>query len=115
MDWGPERQAAVRAGWQVFQRQLHVHHRGEDAVVWPLLRERLAGRTGQACGCAGHLADGDAPARQRDLPAAVRPSRPLVAAPCDRMWGSALGQQCATVFPPAAMTLITQAAISRGS
>jgi iron-sulfur cluster repair protein YtfE (RIC family) len=41
--WGPDRQAAVRAGWEVFQRQLHVHHRGEDVVVWPLLRGRLAG------------------------------------------------------------------------
>jgi iron-sulfur cluster repair protein YtfE (RIC family) len=41
--WSPDRQAAVRAGWEVFQRQLHVHHRGEDAVVWPLLRGRLAG------------------------------------------------------------------------
>jgi iron-sulfur cluster repair protein YtfE (RIC family) len=41
--WSPDRQAAVRAGWEIFQRQLHVHHRGEDAVVWPLLRGRLAG------------------------------------------------------------------------
>jgi hypothetical protein len=41
--WSPDRQAAVRLGWEIFQRQLHVHHRGEDAVVWPLLRGRLAG------------------------------------------------------------------------
>jgi hemerythrin-like domain-containing protein len=41
--WSPERQWAVRAGWEVFQRQLHVHHRGEDTTLWPLLRVRLDG------------------------------------------------------------------------
>jgi hypothetical protein len=29
---------AVRSGWQVFERQLHVHHRSEDAALWPALR-----------------------------------------------------------------------------
>jgi hemerythrin-like domain-containing protein len=42
--WAPERQDAVRAGWAIFQRQLLVHHRGEDRAIWPLLQERLAGQ-----------------------------------------------------------------------
>jgi len=42
--WDPARQDAVRAGWAVFQRQLLVHHRGEDAGIWPLLHQRLAGQ-----------------------------------------------------------------------
>ncbi|MDX6246510.1 MAG: hypothetical protein QOE76_4233 [Frankiales bacterium] len=29
---------AVRSGWQVFERQLHVHHQSEDAALWPALR-----------------------------------------------------------------------------
>jgi iron-sulfur cluster repair protein YtfE (RIC family) len=41
--WSPERQSAVLAGWEVFQRQLHVHHQGEDRTIWPLLRARLDG------------------------------------------------------------------------
>lgn len=41
--WSPDRQQAVHLGWQIFQRQLHVHHGGEDAVIWPLLNQRLAG------------------------------------------------------------------------
>ncbi|SNX65681.1 hemerythrin HHE cation binding domain-containing protein [Streptomyces sp. TLI_55] len=35
---------AVRAGWQNFQHQLHVHHTAEDAGLWPRVRERVAGR-----------------------------------------------------------------------
>lgn len=30
--------AAVRSGWAVFERQLHTHHRAEDAALWPALR-----------------------------------------------------------------------------
>jgi iron-sulfur cluster repair protein YtfE (RIC family) len=41
--WSPERQSAVLAGWEVFQRQLHVHHQGEDRTIWPLLHARLDG------------------------------------------------------------------------
>jgi Hemerythrin HHE cation binding domain len=37
----PARRAAVQAGWEVFKRQLHLHHTAEDAVVWPALRDRL--------------------------------------------------------------------------
>lgn len=38
----PGRQASVAAGWEMFKRQLHSHHSGEDELVWPALRERLA-------------------------------------------------------------------------
>jgi hypothetical protein len=38
----PDRQRSVAAGWELFKRQLHLHHTAEDALVWPALRERLA-------------------------------------------------------------------------
>jgi hypothetical protein len=38
----PARRASVRAGWELFKRQLHLHHTAEDAIVWPALRERLS-------------------------------------------------------------------------
>lgn len=38
---GPERQRAVAAGWELFKRQLHLHHAAEDDLIWPALRERL--------------------------------------------------------------------------
>jgi hypothetical protein len=37
----PGRRASVRAGWELFKRQLRLHHTAEDDVVWPALRERL--------------------------------------------------------------------------
>ena len=37
----PGRRASVRAGWELFKRQLHLHHTAEDDIVWPALRERL--------------------------------------------------------------------------
>jgi Hemerythrin HHE cation binding domain len=37
----PARRASVRAGWELFKRQLHLHHTAEDAIVWPALRQRL--------------------------------------------------------------------------
>jgi hypothetical protein len=37
----PSRRASVRAGWELFKRQLHLHHTAEDDIVWPALRERL--------------------------------------------------------------------------
>jgi hemerythrin-like domain-containing protein len=39
----PGRRASVRAGWETFKRQLHLHHTAEDTVVWPALRQRLSG------------------------------------------------------------------------
>ena len=39
----PGRRASVQAGWELFKRQLHLHHTAEDAIVWPALRGRLAG------------------------------------------------------------------------
>ena len=38
-DTGP-----VRAGWENFKHQLHVHHTAEDSDLWPRVRERVAGR-----------------------------------------------------------------------
>jgi Hemerythrin HHE cation binding domain len=37
----PDRQRSVAAGWELFKRQLHVHHKAEDDLIWPVLRERL--------------------------------------------------------------------------
>lgn len=34
----------VRAGWENFKRQLHIHHTTEDGGLWPRVRERAAGR-----------------------------------------------------------------------
>lgn len=36
--------APVRAGWENFKHQLHIHHTAEDSDLWPRLRERAAGR-----------------------------------------------------------------------
>jgi hypothetical protein len=41
-DWDPQRREQVGRGWQVFKRQLHFHHTGEDRHIWPRLGERLA-------------------------------------------------------------------------
>jgi hypothetical protein len=38
----PRRRASVQAGWELFKRQLNLHHTAEDVIVWPALRERLA-------------------------------------------------------------------------
>jgi hemerythrin-like domain-containing protein len=38
---GPESQPFVAAGWELFKRQLHLHHTAEDELIWPALRERL--------------------------------------------------------------------------
>ena len=40
----PVRRITIGAGWELFRRQLLLHHRAEDASVWPVLRARLAGR-----------------------------------------------------------------------
>ncbi|MGH3253492.1 MAG: hemerythrin domain-containing protein, partial [Trebonia sp.] len=37
----PDRQRSVAVGWELFKRQLHVHHTAEDDLIWPVLRERL--------------------------------------------------------------------------
>lgn len=31
-------------GWDFFERMLHVHHTVEDDVLWPLVRDGLAGQ-----------------------------------------------------------------------
>jgi hypothetical protein len=38
----PDRRERVGRGWEVFKRQLHFHHTGEDRLIWPTLAERLA-------------------------------------------------------------------------
>jgi hypothetical protein len=38
----PARRERVGRGWEVFKRQLHFHHTGEDRHIWPRLGERLA-------------------------------------------------------------------------
>jgi hypothetical protein len=38
----PPRRAAVQAGWELFKRELHLHHTAEDELIWPVLRPRLA-------------------------------------------------------------------------
>ena len=38
----PARREQVGRGWEVFKRQLHFHHTGEDRLIWPRLGERLA-------------------------------------------------------------------------
>jgi hypothetical protein len=35
---------SVRAGWENFKHQLHVHHTAEDSDLWPRVRARIAGR-----------------------------------------------------------------------
>ncbi|MGR3867932.1 hemerythrin domain-containing protein [Streptomyces graminifolii] len=34
----------VRAGWDNFKHQLHVHHTAEDSDLWPRVRQRVVGR-----------------------------------------------------------------------
>ena len=38
----PARRRSVAAGWDLFKRQLHLHHTAEDEIIWPVLRPRLA-------------------------------------------------------------------------
>ena len=38
----PARRQSVAAGWELFKRELHIHHTAEDELIWPILRPRLA-------------------------------------------------------------------------
>jgi iron-sulfur cluster repair protein YtfE (RIC family) len=38
----PGKRQSVAAGWDVFKRQLHLHHSTEDELIWPALRTRFA-------------------------------------------------------------------------
>jgi hemerythrin-like domain-containing protein len=38
----PDRRERVGRGWEVFKRQLHFHHTGEDQQIWPRLADRLS-------------------------------------------------------------------------
>ena len=33
---------SVRAGWEMFTKQLHIHHTAEDVALWPMLRRTVA-------------------------------------------------------------------------
>jgi hemerythrin HHE cation binding domain-containing protein len=37
----PARRESVQAGWELFKRQLLMHHTTEDEIIWPALRARL--------------------------------------------------------------------------
>ena len=39
---GPARRRSIAAGWDLFKRELHMHHTAEDEIIWPALRPRLA-------------------------------------------------------------------------
>lgn len=36
----------VRAGWDNFRHQLHIHHTAEDSDLWPRVERKVAGRPG---------------------------------------------------------------------
>ena len=38
----PAKRRSVAAGWELFKRELHLHHTAEDEIIWPVLRPRLA-------------------------------------------------------------------------
>ncbi len=38
----PAKHQSVAAGWELFKRELHLHHTAEDELIWPVLRPRLA-------------------------------------------------------------------------
>ena len=38
----PARRQSVAVGWELFKRQLHMHHTAEDEIIWPVLRPRLS-------------------------------------------------------------------------
>ena len=38
----PARRRSIAAGWDLFKRELHMHHTAEDEIIWPALRRRLA-------------------------------------------------------------------------
>ena len=37
----PARRQSIAAGWDLFKRELHIHHTAEDEIIWPVLRPRL--------------------------------------------------------------------------
>ena len=43
LDDDPRRLLGSALGWALFKQFLHVHHTSEDATVWPVLRDAVAG------------------------------------------------------------------------
>ena len=39
----PAKRQSVAAGWELFKRELHLHHTAEDDLLWPPMRQALAG------------------------------------------------------------------------
>ncbi|GGP87195.1 hypothetical protein GCM10010185_71200 [Saccharothrix coeruleofusca] len=46
IDDDPRRVLRTAVGWRLFKRSLRIHHGAEDDVLWPMLRQRLADRSG---------------------------------------------------------------------
>jgi hypothetical protein len=40
---GEETTPPVLSGWQMFKKQLSIHHTAEDVALWPALREKVTG------------------------------------------------------------------------
>jgi len=40
----PLQRRRVISGWEIFKHQLHIHHEGEDAELWPRMTNGLTGR-----------------------------------------------------------------------
>jgi hypothetical protein len=38
----PAKRQSIAVGWELFKRELHLHHTAEDELIWPALRPRLA-------------------------------------------------------------------------
>jgi iron-sulfur cluster repair protein YtfE (RIC family) len=45
-DDDPRHVLRTALGWELFKRHLLIHHRSEDAALWPALERELAGRPG---------------------------------------------------------------------
>jgi len=43
LDDDPRRLLGSALGWALFKQFLHIHHTSEDATVWPVLRDAVAG------------------------------------------------------------------------
>ena len=95
----PAKRQSVAAGWELFKRELHLHHTAEDEIIWPVLRPRLA-HSENALSVLDEmeeeheridplLAAVDAAFLQRDGaagPASVAPSGPAGVGPADGDW-----------------------------
>jgi hypothetical protein len=63
------------SGWDLFEALLHVHHTTEDDALWPVVRERVAGRADDLA-----LLDEMAAEHARSTPWSKRSTRSWIAA-----------------------------------